>query len=508
MRDGALHYQVIPGWAHALPQAYAKCIDPPGENPFQPTTRVIGRNYMDDNASNALVMMGEAGAEIWFAKFKDQYARCKYLWAIEGPNEPPVGTLQQRQMLTRFTIRLGQLVHSINQRFVAFNWSVWWPDLGTAMDFASALPYVDYIGVHEYGYPRMSTDQPGRKCLHYRNTVAEWRAGGVTSIPPIFITECGEDDGQHHGWKTFAKDEPTYLADLQWYASELAKDDIVHAWFVFTAGNQGWPDFDITESLARQIVSAEVVVIPPVPVPVPDFFVPLRASFGAKCTDLRQSLLTNGTYNVRLLSVVKRYVIHHTAATHVPNIWDVAAKWHVNNNKWPGIGYHIGINPDGTVYLLNSLDRASYHCGTLSTPEDDNLYTIGICLSGNFEETKPTDARLAALRQLLPVIDAYLPAVTPVRTAIGHKDIAPLKNETLCPGKNMYPLVATIRKPVVARDPLPEDETATDAKTLAQKNRYWQEEQCRQREAKNVVRADAIMYSLVKLGYRLEAAIV
>ena len=58
-----------------------------------------------------------------------------------------------------------------------------------------------------------------------------------------------------------------------------------------------------------------------------------------------------------------------------------------------------------------------------------------------------------------------------------------------------------------AVDPLPELETAIDARTLAQKCRWWYEEETRQREAGNTGRADAIHYSLTKLLYRLENAL-
>ncbi len=52
--------------------------------------------------------------------------------------------------------------------------------------------------------------------------------------------------------------------------------------------------------------------------------------------------------------------------------------------------------------------------------------------------------------------------------------------------------------------PLPEDETATDPATLAEKCRWWLEEEQRQREAGNEARANTIRLSLIKLLYRLE----
>jgi hypothetical protein len=80
----------------------------------------------------------------------------------------------------------------------------------------------------------------------------------------------------------------------------------------------------------------------------------------------------------------------------------------------------------------------------------------------------------------------------------GHRDV----DATACPGKHLYPLLNP-----VALEPLPEDETAEDAATLAQKCRWWLEEYARQRETGHTARADAIMYSLVKLFYRLENAL-
>ena len=453
VNKGALHYQEIPGWAKQLKQGRAFLIDPPGDNPF-PGAIVYGRTYMNDNESNALVMMGEAGAEMWFAKFKDQYERAKYIEAWCTPNEPPVDTLLKRQMLTRFMIRFAQLMHGIGRKVVGFNFSVWWPDLGTAMDFAPAIPYLDYIGFHEYGYPRMATDMPGRKCLHYRQVWAEWVAGGVKNIPPFIIDESGEDDGQKHGWKTFAKEESVYLADLQWYANEVAKDDYVLAFFVFTAGPQGWYDFEITETLGKAIASPVAFVPPVVPPPptVPDFFATLKAAFGTQAVDLRATLPTRGSYPNRPLSAIKRIVVHHTVApSSTP--WSVIANYHVNSRAYPGIAYHIGVGPDGTVSLLNSLTAETWHCGTTATPEDDNLDTIGVCVAGNFHPgqnvptEQPTAAALASLRKLLPALDSHLGIACKV---IGHRDIAP--NLTACPGDNLYPYVATLREVTIGPD--------------------------------------------------------
>ena len=274
---GALHYQEITAWSKKpdFKQGRAKLIDPPSDNPFL-GCQVFGRTYMEQNASNALVMTGEAGAEIWFAKFKPQYERAKYIEAWECPNEFPVGSAEQRRMAVRFLLRWETLMHAAGYKTVELCTSVSWPHTEDAMEFAPVLATASYLGLHEYGYPRMQTDQVGTKCLHYRQLVAAWKTGGVKRIPPILITECGEDDGQGHGWKTATNhSEPAFLADLQWYADEVGEDDYLLAFLVFTAGPQGWGDFEVTESLGRAIASPTafvppvVVVPPPTPAPIP-----------------------------------------------------------------------------------------------------------------------------------------------------------------------------------------------------------------------------------------------
>jgi hypothetical protein len=53
---------------------------------------------------------------------------------------------------------------------------------------------------------------------------------------------------------------------------------------------------------------------------------------------------------------------------------------------------------------------------------------------------------------------------------------------------------------------LPTDETATDAKTLAEKCRWWLQEYTRQIETGNTAYASRILYALIRLFERLEAA--
>jgi len=55
---------------------------------------------------------------------------------------------------------------------------------------------------------------------------------------------------------------------------------------------------------------------------------------------------------------------------------DTIRKWHVDDNGWSDIGYHMIIQPDGEVERGRSLNRQGAHVS------GDNENNIGICLIG------------------------------------------------------------------------------------------------------------------------------
>lgn len=259
----AIHYQNIPDWSKKIPQAWAKIVNPPGENPF-PGAKIIGRTYMDDAPSNTLVMRGEAGARIWFENFRPQYERCAYVHAWEGPNEPPVQTHEQRCALAAFTRAWTSLMAGINCRTVILNLSVGWFELGTGVDLAPAFtPAATYWSTHEYSAPSMRSGETWH-CLRYRRLYNELKPL-VGTMPPWLGGEIGLDGGvlqnPKKGWRTYAE-MGEYLAQLAWYSSELAKDSYVKAAFVFTAGPIGWDDFEVTEELATHIAELQHEPLP------------------------------------------------------------------------------------------------------------------------------------------------------------------------------------------------------------------------------------------------------
>ena len=73
-----------------------------------------------------------------------------------------------------------------------------------------------------------------------------------------------------------------------------------------------------------------------------DFWTALRDAFGSQAVDLRDRLLTDGSYAGRNVASIRRIVVHHTAVD-ASRTWAAVAAYHVNGNNWPGIGYHLGI---------------------------------------------------------------------------------------------------------------------------------------------------------------------
>lgn len=238
---------------------FVKVIDPPLQNPYT-GCKVIGRTFMPDDQSNALIAAGADGAHVWFDTWHSYYKVRSYVHAWEGPNEPqPMWDGRFRAKLCEFTATLGQLMHQNGLRFVGLNFSVGWPDVGHGSDFYHCIPHMDYIGVHEYSAPAM-WDNESWHCLRYRRLYAELRNAGLKKdeIPPFFIGECGIDGGvigkPKTGWKTFANHD-SYMQQLRWYDAQMQRDgDMVAGAVVFTSGPyQDWVDFDVDVEMSKRI---------------------------------------------------------------------------------------------------------------------------------------------------------------------------------------------------------------------------------------------------------------
>ena len=132
-------------------------------------------------------------------------------------------------------------------------------------------------------------------------------------------------------------------------------------------------------------------------------------------------------------------VIHHSATD-----YGCAAHEHKSHiyRGWDGLGYHFVINngvyrkgygrPDGMVevgYRWTNQQTGS-HCRERHDSSNYwNKHSIGICLIGNFNNTKPTEKQWRSLVRLVSFLQERYNI--PTNRIKGHRDIKP----TDCPGR-------------------------------------------------------------------------
>lgn len=133
---------------------------------------------------------------------------------------------------------------------------------------------------------------------------------------------------------------------------------------------------------------------------------------------INKTNLTFGKLNQR--TNTSRIIIHHSASA------DVKAseihRWH-KNRGFSGIGYHYVIRKGGIIEEGRPLDTIGAHAGNEGNPD-----SIGICLTGNFEEYPPETKQINTLINLIKYLNNHYQKELSV---IGHKDV----NPTSCPGK-------------------------------------------------------------------------
>lgn len=133
---------------------------------------------------------------------------------------------------------------------------------------------------------------------------------------------------------------------------------------------------------------------------------------------------TVNRYATRALSKITHITIHHSAAPANVAI-ETIARYHVNTNNWPGIGYHFCIEADGAILQVNKLETISYHAGVV------NDYTVGICVEGDFRKGAiPTPLQIQSAGHLTAWLSQKLDI--PIENIMGHKEYP--QNPTECPG--------------------------------------------------------------------------
>jgi len=154
-----------------------------------------------------------------------------------------------------------------------------------------------------------------------------------------------------------------------------------------------------------------------------DALMPENGMIVAQIEDISASLPKHQTetYDTRALSEIKNLILHHTAVS--PDVGPQAiARYHVDKQGWPGIGYHYFITVDGTIYQTNQLQTISYHV------RHNNPASVGIALAGNLMEVGPTPKQLESASRLLVYLIQRLGLTAD--SVKGHRDLV----ATACPG--------------------------------------------------------------------------
>lgn len=118
-------------------------------------------------------------------------------------------------------------------------------------------------------------------------------------------------------------------------------------------------------------------------------------------------------------SATNEIFLHHAAGKNF-TVEDIH-RMHLNRG-WSGIGYHLYIRQDGSVYRGRPIDTVGAHA------EGSNSKSVGVCFEGNFENETMNDAQKQAGKEVV----AYLKDLYKISKVRKHKDV----NATACPGKN------------------------------------------------------------------------
>ena len=147
-----------------------------------------------------------------------------------------------------------------------------------------------------------------------------------------------------------------------------------------------------------------------------------EAIIGAEGFEIRETNL-HFTRELERRTRTDGIVIHHVGNTN-KNVNSAAIhRWHIENG-WKGIGYHYIIRKDGTIERGRPLGTTGAHC------YNQNEHTVGICVIGNFELARPTQAQFRSAEKLIGAVCGIYGIIPTDSSIVGHK----YYNRTDCPG--------------------------------------------------------------------------
>lgn len=164
-----------------------------------------------------------------------------------------------------------------------------------------------------------------------------------------------------------------------------------------------------------------------------------EAEIGEKILGLEGLMIREGNLKFKnaleYRSKTDGVVIHHVGGSGKNINSQTIHRWHLSNG-WAGIGYHYIIRKDGTIERGRPLETIGAHCYS------QNEHTIGICVVGNFELSKPTYEQCKATEQLIGAVCGMYGIIPNEETIVGHK----YYNKTLCPGTYLQKWIPDIVK--------------------------------------------------------------
>jgi hypothetical protein len=142
-----------------------------------------------------------------------------------------------------------------------------------------------------------------------------------------------------------------------------------------------------------------------------------------------------------------RIVVHHAAGPNGgPEMLRRAQSGHFSRG-FQDISYHYLIDVNGRIYEGRSLEIMGAHAGPLpksayqcvngnkvqDVSQDYDFKSIGIMLTGNFDEDQPRDAQYASLKSLIGSLQNRF-GITRISP---HKHVKKVHGGTACPGENL-----------------------------------------------------------------------
>jgi len=421
-----------------------------------PNTTTIARVYVEDNEMNERIKNDPEGAAQWAHGLivnNEAFGLVDY-WAVENEVCP---FWDQRPNLNRYLLRRMQLANEANYHGAMDGTSTGQPDLpendraalwrqvDESMEFAERWGHI-WIA-HQYGTPTLwGPDSKGG---------ADWNIHRLEKqVLPLIpykklkfgITEYGIDGlitgKKAAGWAAMpgasAKQYAQDLINIGQYCEQWS--DRILGYCVYCLGSNGdakWDtyriDGEVVDILANHYHNIPIEIPPQEPATA-TLADALRTAFGEAFTDLRAELETGAeTYQTRQLDAINRIVIHHTA-TPTTTTWETVAHYHVASKGWPGIGYHIGVNVDGSVHYVGDIGTIRWHAGGANTD------SIGVSCMGNFDTDEPPQLLLDTLVKVIHVLNDFL---SPQPLGVfAHREVMA---GTVCPGRFLFARMSDLR---------------------------------------------------------------